>query len=127
MPKIEGKMLTTVLVAEDSEIMRSAIRKTLKEEPRIAVVGESESFAETVQLVSELKPHVLLLHLRLAEDAQLSPAYVKEQLSPVCMLAISIQNDADSKALAESYGAVKLLDKMTLYTEMVPAILRCRN
>jgi hypothetical protein len=80
-----------------------------------------------VRLVSELKPDVLLLHLRLAEYAQLSPAYVKEQLSPVCMLAISIQNDADSKALAESYGAVKLLDKMSLYTEMVPAILCCRN
>lgn len=65
---------------------------------RIAVVGESESFAETVQLVSELKPQVLLLHLRLAEDAQLSPDYVKKQLSPVCTLAISIQNDDDSKA-----------------------------
>jgi hypothetical protein len=80
-----------------------------------------------VQLVSELKPQVLLLHLRLAEDAHFSPAYVKEQLSPVCTLAISIQNDDDSKALAESYGAVRLLDKMSLYAEMVPAILRCHN
>jgi hypothetical protein len=38
MPKIEGEMLTTVLVADNSSITRSAIRKTLKEEPRIAVV-----------------------------------------------------------------------------------------
>ena len=120
-------MLTTVLVADDSKIMRSAIRRTLKDEPLIAVVGESENFAETVQLVSELKPQVLLLHLRLAEEADLSPVSVKEQLSPVCTLAISIHNDDDSKRLAESYGAVRLLEKMSLYAEMVPAILYCRR
>jgi len=126
-PKIEGKMLTTVLVADDSKIMRSAIRRTLNEEPQIDVVGESESFSQTVQLVSELKPHVLLLDLRLAEKAHLSPASVKARLSPVCTLAISIQNDEDSKTLAESYGAVRLLDKLCLYAEMVPAILHCQR
>jgi hypothetical protein len=70
---------------------------------------------------------VLLLDLRLAEEAHLSPASVKAQLSRVCTLAISIQNDDDSKALAESYGAVTLLDKMCLYAEMVPAILHCHR
>jgi hypothetical protein len=38
---------------------------------------------------------------------------------------VSFSNDADSKALAESDGALSLLDKMTLYQEMIPAIRRC--
>jgi hypothetical protein len=42
-------------------------------------------------------------------------------------VAVSFSNDTDSKALAESYGAVTLLDKMKLYNEMVPAILRCES
>jgi DNA-binding NarL/FixJ family response regulator len=36
-----------VLVADDSEMMRKAIRKTLDEEPRIRIVGEASSFAST--------------------------------------------------------------------------------
>jgi hypothetical protein len=56
MPKNDGKMLTTVLIAEEQRNYAVSDKKNLKEEPPIAVVGESESFAETVQLVSELKP-----------------------------------------------------------------------
>lgn len=82
--------------------MRSAILRTLQENARIAVVGESESFPETLQLINELKPDVLLLHLRLLVEAHVSPASVKAQLSRVCTLAISIQNDDDSKALLKA-------------------------
>jgi hypothetical protein len=35
-------------------------------------------------------------------------------------------DEAAAKTLAESYG-VALLDKMHLYTDMIPAILRCRS
>jgi hypothetical protein len=37
---------------------------------------------------------------------------------------MSLWTDADAKALAESYGAVALLDKSNLALELVPAILR---
>jgi DNA-binding NarL/FixJ family response regulator len=35
-----------VLVADDSHVMRSAIRRILEEERRIQVVGEAETFAK---------------------------------------------------------------------------------
>jgi hypothetical protein len=38
-----------------------------------------------------------------------------------------LSNDEEAKALAESYGAVSLLDKMNLYHEMIPAIMQCSN
>ena len=38
--------------------------------------------------------------------------------------AISLGNDDAAEALAESIGAVKLLDKIHLVEEFVPAILR---
>jgi chemotaxis response regulator CheB len=120
-------MLTSVLVADDSEIMRCAICKTLKEEPGINVVGESENFAETVQKVGYLKPDVLLIDFHMMKESDLPPASVKARLKSVCTVGISISNDQNTKAIADSYGAVALLDKMTLYTEMVPAILRCTH
>jgi chemotaxis response regulator CheB len=95
-----------VLIADDSEVMRTAIRKTLEEERNINVVGEAASFAETMQKIADLKPDLLLLDLHLREKSHLSPAVVKFQLGTVRTVAVSFSNDTDSKKLAESYGAV---------------------
>jgi chemotaxis response regulator CheB len=114
-----------VLIADDSDVMRTAIRKILQEESNINVVGEATSFAETMQMIGDFKPDVLLLDLHMPEKRDFTPALVKAQLGTVCTVAVSFSNDSDSKALAESYGAATLLDKMSLYTEMLPAIQRC--
>jgi DNA-binding NarL/FixJ family response regulator len=37
-----------VLLADDSDVMRSAIRRILEEERRIEVVGEAATFAKTI-------------------------------------------------------------------------------
>ena len=116
-----------VLVADDSHVMRSAIRRILDEERRIQVVGEAETFAKTVQMIGDLKPNVLLLDLHLAEKREFTPDLVKSQLGCVCTLAISFSNDDEARQLAESYGAVTLLDKMKLFSDMIPAILQCES
>ena len=116
-----------VLIADDSEVMRTAIRKTLEEETNIHIVGEASTFAETIQMVCDFKPDVLLMDLHMAEKRNFAPDLVKAQLGTVRTLAISFANDGDSKSLAESYGAATLLDKMNLYSEMVPTIMSFIN
>ena len=113
------------LIADDSEAMRTAIRKTLEEESNINIVGEASTFADTRQKIVDLNPDVLLLDLRLPQKWACAPALVKAQLGTVCTLATSLSNETEAKALAQSYGAAALLDKMTLCTDMVPAIRRC--
>ncbi len=121
-------MSIKVLLADDSDVMRTAIRKTLNEEPRIEVVGEAASFTTAMQMIADFRPDVLLLDLHLPEKRDFTPAVVKSQLASVdCTVAVSFSNDSDSKALAESYGAVALLDKMSLYVELIPAILKCEH
>jgi hypothetical protein len=39
-----------------------------------------------------------------------------------CILAISIWNDYDAKALADSFGAKGLLDKAHLFSKLIPSI-----
>jgi DNA-binding NarL/FixJ family response regulator len=97
-----------VLIADDNEIMRSAIGKMLREENNINIVGEASTFAETMQMIGDFKPDVLLLDLHMPEKRDFTPELVKAQLGTV---AVSFSNDDDSKALAESYGAATLLDK----------------
>jgi DNA-binding NarL/FixJ family response regulator len=116
-----------VLMADDDHAMRSAIRRTLNEEPRIEIVAEASTFAETIQMIEYFKPAVLVLDLHLPETPEITPALVKAQLRRVCTLAVALSNDDDANALAKSYGAVSLLDKMNLYSEMIPAIMHCSN
>jgi two-component system response regulator NreC len=120
-------MSIKVLMADDSHVMRSAIRRTLEEEPRIEIVAEASTFAETIQKIADFKPAVLLLDLHLPEKRDITAALVKAQLRGVCTLAVSLSNDDEAKALAESYGAVSLLDKMNLYREIIPAIMQCSD
>jgi DNA-binding NarL/FixJ family response regulator len=117
-----------VLLADDSELMRSAMRRTLEEEPRIEVVGEASNFAKTVQMIVDHKPDVLLLDLHLAEKRDFKPHLVKAQLAGVKnVVAVSFSNDDEAKDLAKSYGAAALLDKMSLYHELVPTIMQCSD
>lgn len=62
-------------------------------------------------------PDEIVLDLRMTESNKLRlPAGTK-------LLAISFANDEESKALADSIGAAKFLDKMNLAQELIPSIL----
>jgi DNA-binding NarL/FixJ family response regulator len=120
-------MPVKVILADDSELMRSAIRRLLEQEPHISIVGEAGNFAKTIQMVGDLKPDVLLLDLRMPDERHIPVDLIKAQLHCVQTLTISFSNDSEAQELSESYGAVALLDKMKLYSEMVPAIMRFQS
>jgi len=117
-------MSIKVLLADDAEITRRAIVKLLSAEPKIELVGEACDFAQTVQMAKGLKPQVIVMDLHVAAKPNLAPIDVKANLNHGSRLVtISFANDEDCKALAQSFGAVRLLDKMTLAKELIPTIL----
>jgi chemotaxis response regulator CheB len=117
-------MSIRVLLADDSDIMRKAILGTLAEDPRIEVVAEALSFAQTIELTHSLQPDVLLMDLHMNDEHAYPPELVRAKISAAtpCVLAISVWNDDKAKALAKRFGAKVLLDKATLYTTLLPAI-----
>jgi DNA-binding NarL/FixJ family response regulator len=117
-------MAIRVLIADDSAVMLLAMRRLLEEEPSITIVGEASTFAATMQMIADFKPEVLILDLHLPESRGFSAELIKSQLACVPnTLAVSLSNDSEAKALAQSYGAELLLDKMNLYSQMIPAIM----
>jgi len=117
-------MSIKVLLVDGSDVMRSAIRQLLKKELGIEVIGTATSFAETLVLTAALKPDVLLIDPHMPDEREYTPKLVKSQilLHTKCVVAISLWKDADTKALAGSFGAHVLLDKMNLYSDLIPAI-----
>ena len=120
----EAVMSIKVLLVDGSDVMRSAIRQLLKKDLGIEVIGTATSFAETLVLTAALKPDVLLMDPHMPDEREYTPKLVKSQivLHTKCIVAISFWNDDDAKALAKSFGAHVLLDKMNLSSELIPAI-----
>ena len=76
-------MKIKLLLADDSDVMRAAIVSILREEPNIEIVAEASSFAETMQMICDFKPDVLLLDLHLPEKRGFAPDFVKSQFTSV--------------------------------------------
>lgn len=57
-----------VLIVDDEPAARSRIRRLLKDEPDVDVVGESSDGASAVSAVASLKPDVLFLDIQMPES-----------------------------------------------------------
>ena len=115
-------MTISVLLADDSEIIRKVIADLLKNDPEIEVVAESVGFAQTIQLAGKLHPQVIVLDVHMSDERTVTRAQLKSGLNGSRLLAISVWNDDETRHLAEAIGAVALLDKSNLATALIPAI-----
>ena len=116
----------TVMLADDTDAVRSDIGRILRRDFRIALVGQAVNFSHTLQMCANLKPTVVLLELHMPDEREFAPELVKSRLllSAKYVLAMSIWTNQKSNELASSYGAKTLLDKTNLGFQLVPVILR---
>jgi DNA-binding NarL/FixJ family response regulator len=68
----KNKKPIRVLIADDHAIFRDGLRKLLENEDDISIVGEASNGNQAVQLLSKLKPDILLLDLRMPDKDGLS-------------------------------------------------------
>jgi DNA-binding NarL/FixJ family response regulator len=114
-----------VLLADDSKIMRRAIRSLLETQPGVKLEGEAADFAQTIQMGNDLRPQVIVMDLHMSDETKAELPNLKSLLNHgSLLLAISFGHDEDVKALAESFGAVTFLDKADLGNKLIPTILQ---
>ena len=124
-----SNLAISVLLADDSRELREAIRRRFEGQSEVTLVGEAVDFSDAIRLAEQLRPEVVLLDLRMRDSHGLDALTASPKLISTgsTILAISFGIDDDTKALAKQIGAVKLLDKLNLYTELIPTILGFRK
>jgi NarL family two-component system response regulator LiaR len=72
----------TVLLVDDHMIVRQGVRTFLELQPDILVIGEAETGADAVRLVSEYAPDVVLMDLKLPEMDGIDATRKVVEISP---------------------------------------------
>ena len=97
----------------------------LQAQTDIVVCGEACNYAELLKKFNATTTDVVLMDMRMPGDNLFTPATIKAHFHGACLLAMSVWNDAATVGIAESYGAVKLLDKSQLASILIPAVEEC--
>ena len=62
---IQSLACIDIIIADDEVMFREGLRKLLEAAPELRIVGEAGNGEQTVELVRQLKPQILLLDLSL--------------------------------------------------------------
>jgi chemotaxis response regulator CheB len=110
-----------VFLADDSDVIRAAIERHLKSEPKIELVGQTKRFEEAVRLVRELSPDVVLLDLRMTAAIDAADVGLR-QICNCWTIALSVIVNDETDALYEKLNADAFIDKMYLDEKLMPTI-----
>jgi chemotaxis response regulator CheB len=113
-------MPVRVLIADDSPVMRKAVRNVLCGQSGIEIVGEACSVREMIEMREELVPDIVIMDLYMAEESKLSADELSSSESH--LVAISASNAEEGDGKAKEIGASAFLDKLWLHTTLIPKI-----
>jgi two-component system, NarL family, invasion response regulator UvrY len=116
-----------VVIADDHTLFRAGIRHMLKNTAGINVMAEVESGEESVRLVRELHPHVILMDVKMPGIGGLEATLKILHFCPdVKVLIVSACTDNIRPARLLEIGVAGYLTKDTSVDELVQAI-KCVN
>ena len=113
-------MTVTILLADDHHVVRQGLRSLLEMEPDFKVVGEASNGVEAIQMVEQLRPHILVLDLMMPSLNGLEVTRRVHDMTRVLMLSMHADESYVMEALKS--GAYGYLLKDSTATELVQAV-----
>jgi two-component system, NarL family, nitrate/nitrite response regulator NarL len=98
----ESPSTIDIVIADDHELFREGLRKLLEAEPGLRIVGEAAGGDETVRVVRQLNPQLLLLDLSMPKGSGLEVLRELSELGAqtrIIVLAAAIEKDQVAEAL----------------------------
>lgn len=103
----------TVLIVDDSTVLRKIIKEMFSADPQIKVVGEAEHGLKALELISELKPDVVTLDVNMpVMDGLTTIKHIMIKCpTPVVMFSTLTGQGSKETFEALRYGAIDFLQK----------------
>jgi len=115
--------MTTIVLADDHQLVRQGFRALLEAQPDLSVVGEASDGREAIDLVERLKPHVLIVDLRMPGLNGLEVTRRVSQRVPRTRIIILSMHANEAYVLeALRYGADAYVLKDSSAAELVRAV-----
>jgi DNA-binding NarL/FixJ family response regulator len=114
---------TTIVLADDHQIVRQGLRALLEAEPDFSIVGEASDGLEAVRLVERFTPHVLVLDLMMPGLSGLEATRDVCQRLPKTRVVILSMHASEGHVLeALRNGATGYVLKNASATDLVQAV-----
>jgi two-component system response regulator NreC len=112
-----------VVVADDHELMRFALRALLSTEQQIDVIAEAEQLSLAMRNVRELKPDVLVLALRMRDGSSIDAiGELREQAPETSVVVMTAEDNPLYAEHALAAGAFGFVLKDQADVELAPAV-----
>ena len=116
-------MKTQILLVDDHAVVRSGLRMLLENEQDVEIVGEAGTAAEALELVSRLKPDVVLMDIGLPDTNGIEATQkIKEQNPETAVGALTIHEDEEYFFRMLEAGADGYVPKRAAPEELLFAI-----
>jgi DNA-binding NarL/FixJ family response regulator len=112
-----------LLIADDDALVRAGLRMILAADPTIDVVGEAADGRTAIRAATELRPHVVLMDIRMPElDGIAATELLRSLPEPPQVIVLTTFHLDDYVLAALRAGASGFLLKDTAPTEIVQAV-----
>lgn len=114
---------TRIVLCDDHEIVREAIRRRIEAEDGLEVVGEAADGDQVREVVGELQPDLLVTDVEMpGSDGIAATAGLLEEHPDLKVLVLSAHEEPALISFAEESGASGFIGKSKVTKEIVPAI-----
>lgn len=112
-----------LLLVDDHEVVRSGLRMLLEEEGDVDIVGEAGTASEAINLVSTLKPHVVLMDIGLPDISGIeATAEIKRLWPEIYVVSLTIHEGEEYFFKMLEAGASGYVPKRAAPEELLTAI-----
>ncbi|MFZ2087620.1 MAG: response regulator transcription factor [Desulfobaccales bacterium] len=116
-------MSCRIVIADDHQIVRQGLRTLLEQEPDLEVVGEAENGRNTLALIRELVPHVVVMDVKMPDLNGIEATFqILSEFPQMKVIALSMYSDRRFVINMLRAGALGYLLKECAFEELVKAI-----
>jgi DNA-binding NarL/FixJ family response regulator len=111
--------LNRILIVDDHELFRGAVRDFLSQERDIQIVGEAGNMRDAIRAIGAMSPHLVLTDLSMPDTHGIEAVTEIRRCYPdMKILVISLHRDKEIKRLCRKAGAAGYIMKDAIFEEL---------